>query len=111
MSRVVFIAVSVSVLALAGLSSSANATSGPGCLRVVNVAGWDTLNMRSGPSARNRIIDRLSPRGHGIIKLNGKCIPLAKRWRSRWCPVTHYNGDRTTSGWLKARYVRDNECP
>ncbi len=96
MSKIIFVA--VYVLALVGLTSGANATSGPGCLRVVNVAGWDTLNMRSGPSARNYIVDRLSPRSHGILALNGKCIPLSIKWSSRWCPVTHYNGDRTTSG-------------
>ncbi|MCF6200337.1 MAG: TrbG/VirB9 family P-type conjugative transfer protein, partial [Hyphomicrobiaceae bacterium] len=57
------------------------------------------------------IVDRLSPRSHGILALNGKCIPLSIKWSSRWCPVTHYNGDRTTSGWVKARFVRDNACP
>ncbi len=105
MSRIVFF------IALVGFSVSAHATSGPGCLRVVNVAGWDRLNMRPGPSARNYIVDRLAPNSHGIITLNGKCIPLSQRWSSRWCPVTHFNNDRTTSGWVKARYVRDNECP
>ena len=109
MSRIFFFATSLFVLT--GITPLALATSGPGCLRVVNVAGWDKLNMRSGPSARNRTVDRLAPGRHGIIKLNGKCVPLNKKWSSRWCPVTHFNGNHVSTGWVKARYVRDNECP
>ena len=89
----------------------AEATSGPGCLYVVNVANWDALNMRSRPSARSTIVDRLKPDSHGIIRLNSPCIPLSRPWASRWCPVTHYNGYDTVNGWVKARYVRDSHCP
>ncbi len=38
-------------------------------------------------------------------------VPANLAWAKRWCPVTHYNGDKTTKGWVKARYVRDSECP
>lgn len=87
------------------------ATSGPGCLIVVNVASWDVLNVRAAPSASAPIVDALVPSQHGIIHLDGQCEPLSISWGSRWCPVTHYNGDRTTQGWVKARFVRDSECP
>lgn len=87
------------------------ATSGPGCLVVVNVAYDDVLNMRSRPSASSRIVDVLAPGQHGIIHLDGTCKPLNRVWSSRWCPVTHYEGDAVTHGWVKARYVRDSECP
>lgn len=92
-------------------SAAAHATSGPGCLVVVNVATWDALNMRAAPSASARIVDTLGVGKHGIIHLDGDCRPKSVAWGSRWCPVTHYNGDSVTKGWLKARYVRDSDCP
>lgn len=94
-----------------GQSDSAFATSGPGCLVVANVAPGDVLNMRAGPSALSAIVDRLEPGNHGIIHLDADCQPKSAKWSSRWCPVTHYLGDRTTKGWLKTRYVRDSDCP
>lgn len=104
------------VLALAAIAlllapSPARATSGPGCLTVVNVASWDVLNMRSGPSASNPIVDRLPPGRHGIISQSGPCVPPNASPPSRWCPVAHYNGDRTTSGWVKQRFVAPSQCP
>ena len=87
------------------------ATSGPGCLVVVNVAYDDALNVRERPSASSRIVDILPPGRHGIIHLDARCEPLSRPWGSRWCPITHYSGDRTTSGYVKARYVRDSDCP
>lgn len=99
------------VCALAALPAPAFATSGPGCLRVVNVAGNDVLNLRSRPSASARVVEALDPRSHGIIHLDGGCRPKTVAWGSRWCQVTHYNGDRITHGWVKARFVRDSDCP
>lgn len=87
------------------------ATSGPGCLRVVNVGPGDVLNLRAGASANARIVDRLDPANHGIIALRSRCIPLSRPWGQRWCPVTHYNGNAVVDGWVKARYVRDADCP
>ncbi|HMQ58001.1 MAG TPA: SH3 domain-containing protein [Rhizobiaceae bacterium] len=92
-------------------AGAAHATSGPGCLYVVNVGAGDTLNMRARPSASARVTDRLVPGQHGIIHLDAACSPKSRPWGQRWCPVTHYNGDRTTKGWVKARFVRDSECP
>ncbi|SNY92419.1 SH3 domain-containing protein [Cohaesibacter sp. ES.047] len=89
----------------------AQATSGPGCLYVVNVANWDALNMRARPSAKSRIVDYLKPGQHGIIRLERPCVPLSRPWAQRWCPVTHYSGYDTMRGWVKARYVRDSHCP
>ena len=107
-----FIQSSFALAALAVLPPSpALATSGPGCLYVVNVASNDVLNVRRSPSARSPIVDILKPRRHGIIHLDDMCEPLSRPWASRWCPITHYDGDRVRSGWVKARYVRDSDCP
>lgn len=92
-------------------SAPALATSGPGCLVVVNVAADDALNLRASASASAQIVDRLVPGRHGIIHLDSACQPNWVAWGSRWCPVTHYNGDSVTKGWVKARYVRDSDCP
>jgi len=94
-----------------GAVSPSLATTGPGCLVVVNVAANDVLNMRARASASSMIVDGLVPGRHGIIHLDGKCVPESSPWASRWCPVTHYNGDKVTKGWVKARFVRDSECP
>jgi hypothetical protein len=94
-----------------GVVSPSLATTGPGCLVVVNVASNDVLNMRARASASAMIVDRLMLGHHGIIHLDGECIPESIPWASRWCPVTHYHGDRVTHGWVKARFVRDSECP
>jgi hypothetical protein len=88
-----------------------HATTGPGCLKVVNVAPGDALVVRSRPAASAAVVDRLAPDRHGIIHLDGKCRPLDVPWGSRWCPVTHYDGDRVSKGWVRARFVRDSECP
>jgi hypothetical protein len=63
-----------------GLVSPSLATTGPGCLVVVNVASNDVLNMRARASASATIVDRLVPDRHGIIHLDGKCIPENSPW-------------------------------
>jgi hypothetical protein len=104
------IAACLSIFAIPA-AAPAFATSGPGCLVVVNVAHNDALNMRSRPSANARIVDILVPRRHGIIHLDAPCKPSSVSWANRWCPVTHYDGDGVTRGWVKARFVRDSDCP
>ncbi len=83
----------------------------PGCLVVTNVAEDDALNMRRRPSASAAIVDALVPGQHGIIHLDAPCAPAYRPWPQRWCPVSHYNGETVTHGWVKARYVRDSDCP
>ena len=100
-----------SLLLVLGSISPASATSGPGCLVVVNVGAGDALNLRASPSPSAPIADRLVPGEHGIIHLDGACRPKSLSWSSRWCPVTHYFGEKVTRGWVKARFVRDSDCP
>ena len=103
------------ILAAACLTALMNgpalATTGSGCLYVVNIAPGDALNMRARPAASARVVDRLVPGQHGILHLHRACGPKNLPWGQRWCRVTHYNGDRTIKGFVKARFVRDSECP
>ncbi|NJM29265.1 MAG: SH3 domain-containing protein [Rhizobiales bacterium] len=101
----------LSAAILAGLAGQASATSGPGCLVVHNVARNDVLNMRARPTQQSRIVDALIPGRHGIIHLDRPCGPASKHWGSRWCKVSHYDGGRVTRGYVKARFVRDSDCP
>ncbi len=98
-------------LLVLGHAGNAQATTGPGCLVVVNVPPGDVLNLRAARSASAPVVDILIPGQHGILHLDGACGPKSLPWGSRWCPVTHYNGDRTTHGFVKARFVRDSACP
>ena len=99
-----------SLMLLAGLGPG-NATSGPGCLIVSNVAANDALNMRAGPGTSHAVVDVLPPGNHGIIHLDGPCVPKSVAPRSRWCKVSHYNGEQVTKGWIKRRYTMDSDCP
>ena len=104
-------AVCAALLMAATRATAAHATSGPGCLRVVNVPAGDVLNVRAGASANSAIVDRIDPNAQGILSLRSQCIPLSRPWGSRWCPVTHYNGNSVVDGYVKARFIRDQDCP
>ena len=101
----------IACIALLGTASPSSATTGPGCLYIVNVAPDDILNMRASASSKAQIVDKIPHKGQGILHLDGKCVPLSRPWGSRWCPITRYSGDGTTQGWVKARFVRDSDCP
>jgi hypothetical protein len=93
--------------------SPANATSGPGCLRVVNIPAGDVLNIRKRPDASSPVTGRIDPAQQGIINLGAACQPRNLPWGSRWCPVWYFTGSPNdpVKGWIKARFVRDNDCP
>ncbi len=99
------------LIAAAGFSLPASATSGPGCFRVVGVESWDVLNLRRLPSANSAIVARIPPANHGIIALEGRCLPLDRPPGSRWCQVAYYDGDFTAHGFLKRRYLAESDCP
>jgi hypothetical protein len=99
------------VLLLLAVVTPARATTGPGCLAVTLLAPGDALNLRAGPSSRSAILGKLVAGRHGIIHFDAPCQPVDRPWPTRWCPVTHYDGDSVTTGWVKARFVRDSECP
>ena len=60
---------------------------------VVNVASWDKLNVRSGPSSKTGIVSRKHYGACGIMVV-GNCSP-------QWCPVE----DGHVSGWVHQRYL------
>ncbi len=103
------LAAAIAVLPVA--ANPARAATSSGCYAVVNVSKGDALNMRSGPSARNRVVGRLVPGRHGIISRTGPCVPRSASVGRRWCPVTHFSGNGTTTGWVKARFVTSTGCP
>lgn len=104
-------ALAASALGLLATALPAQATSGPGCYQVVNVQSWDVLNVRSRASATASIVEMLRPGNHGIIAGDGPCTPSHRPLPSRWCRITHYDGDRVVSGWAKRRYLAPSDCP
>jgi hypothetical protein len=82
-------------------------------LRVVNVTPGDVLNIRKRPNASSPVTGVIIPEQQGVISLRGTCKPLSIAWGSRWCPVSYYSGapNDPARGWVKARYVRDSDCP
>ncbi|MDJ0513396.1 MAG: hypothetical protein QNJ62_08130 [Methyloceanibacter sp.] len=101
----------IACIVIFGAASPSFATTGPGCLYIVNVADDDVLNMRADASSKAPIVDIIPNKGQGILRLEGKCVPLDRPWGSRWCPMTRFSGDAITKGWVKARFVRDTDCP
>jgi hypothetical protein len=99
------------VIAITAIAPQAQATSGPGCLVVRNVAWNDVLNLRARPSSSSRIVAPLITERHGIIHLDAPCGPRSAPWSQRWCKVSVYDSDGVKRGYVKARYVRDSDCP
>lgn len=101
----------LAVLMYAAALAPAGATSGPGCFYVVNVASWDVLNIRSGPSHKTAVVGTIDPNSHGIIAQSGACVPRGKPLRRRWCPIAHYSGAGTTRGFVKRSFLAPSDCP
>jgi hypothetical protein len=64
---------------------------------VANVARYDVLNVRSGPSADFDVVGELQPGSRGVT-ITGDC-------RSVWCPVRH----QSTNGWVNRMYLATEE--
>jgi hypothetical protein len=103
--------IAAACVAIAEMAVPAGATSGWGCFQVINVRSDDSLNMRAKPSASSAVVDELGPRRHGIIAEDGACKPVGSPPSRQWCPIKHFNGDRTTRGWVRMIYLAPSECP
>ena len=98
-------------LASAALATQALATTGKGCLRVVNVDPSDQLWLRAAPHPTARIVMGITPGGPAVIHLDAKCVPFALPYAKRWCPVSIYSDDGRFMGYVKAHFVQRSECP
>lgn len=66
---------------------------GPDTYRTRNVADWDSLNIRSGPSSRTRVVGQIPAHGSGVHCL-GPC-------KGNWCRISW----RGIIGWTNMRYL------
>jgi hypothetical protein len=104
----------LAALTIAGFSAvplEAQATTGKGCLRPANVPPGDVLNLRAKPNATSRIIAKIDPESWGVMSMAGPCAPKTIPWGQRWCPIRYTTEFGTVNGFVKARFVQDNECP
>ncbi|WP_295075775.1 SH3 domain-containing protein [Tabrizicola sp.] len=77
--------------------------SGPDWWAVAGVGAGDLLNVREGPSTRDRIMARV---GNGTILRNGGCVGEG---RARWCKVSAPDGSFT--GWASGGFLRESGAP
>jgi hypothetical protein len=103
--------IGVVCFALVTAVAPAQATTGWGCFRVVNVTAGDTLNMRAKASTSAAVVDRLVPGKHGVLAEAGACTPGNAAPSKQWCPVKHYSGNGTTTGWVRLIYLSPSQCP
>ena len=74
---------------------------GPDFWEVTGVPGGDTLNMRAGPSTRERVVGEL---GNGMIVRNLGCKTSGSQ---RWCRVARPE-DLELRGWVAGRFLRES---
>jgi hypothetical protein len=105
-----FLAVAACI-ALWAATVPGKATTGWGCFQIINIGAGDDLNMRAQPSPGSAIVGRLKPQRHGIIAEAGACSPSGSPPSKQWCPIKHFDGDRTTQGWVRMIYLAPSHCP
>lgn len=66
--------------------------------RVINVASWDKLNVRTKPHAKSQIVGRLRPGASGIQLLT--CARHA-----RWCKIEAPTNAGSIYGWVNMRFL------
>jgi hypothetical protein len=74
---------------------------GPDFWQVTGLQRGDTLNVRRGPSAGERVVDELD---EGDVVRNLGCKPVAGQ---RWCRVARPD-DARTQGWVAGHYLRES---
>ena len=99
------------VFALALFTRAVPAVAAGRCLEVTNVPADNYLYIRSRASARARVLDRLPSQPTSAIRLDGECTPTSVPWENRWCPIIYQDGERTISGWVKAQWATQVDCP
>ncbi|HHN66950.1 MAG TPA: SH3 domain-containing protein [Thermopetrobacter sp.] len=99
MSSTLFRAATFGLALLGGAAALPFTASGASAACVVNVAGWDVLWMRSGPSTAYARIGSLPPYACGV-SVTGPCA-------GNWCKV-RWRGRR---GWVSMRYISSAPRP
>jgi hypothetical protein len=74
---------------------------GPDFWEVAGVSAGDTLNLRAGPSAHERVLGEL---GNGSVLRNLGCKMADGQ---RWCRVARPE-DTRSEGWVAGRYLRES---
>lgn len=112
------LALTIALGTLSAAASQVQATAdGPDYFRVVGVPDWDRLNIRSGPSARFRVIGTIPYDGRRITNL-AECLPKVsidqyqqmtpwqvKQLRRRtWCRISY----RGVTGWVASRFLAED---
>ncbi len=73
--------------------SEARACACCGTYKVVNVEGWDVLNVRSGPGTEYQIVHTLAP--------DEGCIVQSGKRSGSWVSIK----TQGVAGWVKSRYL------
>ena len=97
--RVRVVGAMIALLAILASPGAATAQMGPDYWEVAGVPANDLLNIRSGPSTRNRVV---ATAPNGFVFRNLGC---RGRGNARWCHIETPNG--ATSGWASGRYLRE----
>lgn len=74
---------------------------GPDYWQVTGLRRGDTLNVRQGPSVKERVIAELD---EGDVVRNLGCKPVSGQ---RWCRVARPD-DARAQGWVAGRYLRES---
>ena len=89
-----FATAAVALLFAVALPTVAKACAFCDTYRVVNVANWDMLNIRSGPSTKYKVVGVMPPDAEGVTII-GECD-------GKWCPVAY----RDRSGWVNTNFLQ-----
>lgn len=97
---------------------------GPDYFRVVGVASWDTLNIRTGPGAKYTIIGEMPPHARGVENMGEQypalCGCTLQRRCMTWSQLKNYRKaiwhlvrwtdqyGRTVTGWSSGRYLAED---
>lgn len=104
------------VMAAVLVSTAFAEADGPDYFAVTGVAANDVLNIRSGPSARDRIVGTIPPKGGGIRNLGCQGGLSFDEWRTaseaqreagknrRWCRIEY----RDVEGWVAGRFLAED---
>ena len=87
------IAAAAAIYVSPSASTDAEACAFCGKYQVIGVESWDTLNVRSGPSASHQKV--------GALPFNGRNIRMAGQCVGKWCTIKFFG----TKAWVNTDYL------